>query len=174
MRVAFLCVLMLAAIPAQAEIFVDVGVHSSEVRSTIANQVGKLTRSEAGAHAGIGARRSVGERGDIGVRLEIDDIGGNLFLAARALDYRYRLSERFAIGGFLGAARLDLATPAYGYYFGAGASWRNIVAGWDLNLDFSLGEKVARDNLLPSDPQGGMPDNFHDVYSLRLSMSYGF
>ena len=41
MRVTFLTALLLAAIPAQAEIFVDVGAHSSEVRSAIANQVGK-------------------------------------------------------------------------------------------------------------------------------------
>ena len=174
MRLTFLLALLVVASAARSEVFVDVGVAASEVQSAIANQIGKVNRSETGAHVGVGARRPVGERGDIGVRLELDSIGGDLYLAARALDYRFHISERLAVSGYFGAARLDLATPAYGYYFGVGGAWKNILEGWDLNLDLSLGDKVARDNLQPSDPQGGMPDNFHDVYSVRLSMSYGF
>jgi hypothetical protein len=174
MRLTVCVVLLTVALPARAELFVDVGVNASEVRSAIANRMGKLVRSETGLHVGLGARRSVGERSDIGVRLELDSLGSDLYLAVRALDYRYHVSERFAISGFLGAARLDLATPAWGYYLGTGATWKNVIEGWDLNVDFSVGDKIARDNLLPSDPQGGMPDNFHDVYSLRVAMSYAF
>lgn len=174
MRLTLLVTFLIVAIPARAELFVDVGVNSSEIRSIIANRIGKLTRSETGVHFGFGGRRSVGERSDMSFRVEVDSLGSDLLFAVRALDYRYHVSDRFAVSGFLGAARLDLATPAWGYYLGAGGTWKNVIEGWDLNLDLSLGDKVARDNLLPTDPQGGMPDNFHDVYSLRLSMSYSF
>jgi hypothetical protein len=30
------------------------------------------------------------------------------------------------------------------------------------------GDKVARDNLLPSDPQGGKPDNFYDLTGIAV------
>ncbi len=174
MRLPLLISLIAVALPARAELFVDVGVNASEVRSSIANRAGKVVRSETGAHLGFGGRRAVGERSDMSFRVEIDSLGSDWFFAVRALDYRYHLSDRFAISGFLGASRLDLATPAWGLYIGGGGTWKNIIEGWDLNLDFSVGDKVARDNLLASDPQGGMPDNFHDVYSIKLSMSYTF
>jgi hypothetical protein len=31
---------------------------------------------------------------------------------------------------------------------------RGILPRWDLGIDLRLGDKIARDNLLPSDPQG--------------------
>jgi hypothetical protein len=174
MRLPLLLSLVAVALPARAELFVDLGVNASEVRSIIANRVGKLVRSETGAHLGFGGRRAVGERSDLSFRVEIDSLGSDWFFAVRALDYRYHLSDRLAISGFLGASRLDLATPAWGLYIGGGVTWKNIIEDWDLNLDLSVGDKVARDNLLPSDPQGGMPDNFHDVNGVKLSMSYTF
>ena len=174
MRLPLLISLVAVAPSARAELFVDIGANASEVRSIIANRTGKLVRSETGVHLGFGGRRAVGARSDMSFRVEIDSLGSDWFFAVRALDFRYHLSDRFAISGFLGASRLDLATPAWGLYIGGGGTWKNIVEGWDLNLDFSVGDKVARDNLLPSDPQGGMPDNFHDVYSVKLSMSYTF
>jgi hypothetical protein len=157
MRLPLLLSLVAVALPARAELFVDLGVNASEVRSIIANRVGKLVRSETGAHLGFGGRRAVGERSDLSFRVEIDSLGSDWFFAV-----------------FLGASRLDLATPAWGLYIGGGVTWKNIIEDWDLNLDLSVGDKVARDNLLPSDPQGGMPDNFHDVNGVKLSMSYTF
>ena len=56
---------------------------------------------------------------------------------------RLYISNRFALSAFLGAARLDLATPAYGYYLGGGGQWKDFMSGWDLNLDLRLGDKVA-------------------------------
>jgi hypothetical protein len=114
------------------------------------------------------------ERGDIGVRLELDVLDSDLLLAVRALDYRYNLSDRFAIGAFIGAARLDLATPAYGYYLGGGVQFKEIMPRWDLSLDLRFADKIARDNILPSDPQGGRPDNFYDVSGIGLYLGYRF
>jgi hypothetical protein len=173
--------LLLASVPlvaaldaAHAQPFFDVGLHSSRIESRIANRDDTVDVNDAGIHLGIGARRSVSERADISFRLELDSIDSNTLLAVRAFDYRRHLSEKLAINTFLGAARLDLATPAYGWYLGVGLQWKELTPDWDLSLDLRFGDKVARDNLLPSDPQGGSPDNFHDITGITLYLSRGF
>jgi hypothetical protein len=174
LRAATLVVLCgLAAAPASAEVFVDIGANVSRIEADIAT-AGTVTSTESGLHVGIGFRRGVRERGDIGVRLELDVLDSDLLLAVRALDYRYNLSDRFAIGAFIGAARLDLATPAYGYYLGGGVQFKEIMPRWDLSLDLRFADKIARDNILPSDPQGGRPDNFYDVSGIGLYLGYRF
>jgi hypothetical protein len=113
----------------------------------------RIPRSLGAACAfAIGARRAVSERSDLGVRAEFDDIDGDVLLSVRALDYRYRFHNPLAVSVFLGASRLDLATPAYGYYYGAGVQWRNLLPNIDVGLDLRYGDKIARDKLLPSDP----------------------
>jgi hypothetical protein len=89
-----------------------------------------------------------------------------------------------AISAFLGAARYDLATPAYGYYLGAGLQWRDILPGFDLGLDWRYADKVARDRFdpeeIPSDADTApdetdtRPDSFYDISSYSLSLSYRF
>lgn len=165
---------MLVAAPARADVFVDAGAQTSRVKARIANMADTVETTESGIHAGIGASRRVGERSEIGARLELDTMGSDLFLAVRAVDYRYYLSDRFAVSGFVGAARLDLATPAYGWYFGGGLGLRDVMPNFDLNLDLRYGDKVARDNLLPTDPQGGSPDNFYDILGISVYLSYRF
>lgn len=170
-----LCAVCLGALSAtaHAEVFFDVGVNAARIDSRFAGRSDTVDRSETGLHAGIGARRAL-ERGDIGARLELDNFGSDLFLAVRAFDYRYRLSERLALNAFIGAGRLDLATPAYGFYLGGGVQLREFVRDWDLNIDLRMAKRVARDNLLPSDPVGPSPDNFHDVSSLSVYLSRRF
>jgi len=174
-RSALPLALLGAQLQAFAQPFVDFGVHTSEIESKIANRDDPITVTDSGIHFAVGARRNVSEVADIGFRLELDSIDSNTLLALRAFDYRRRVSEQFFVNGFLGAARLDLATPAWGYYLGFGVQWARLVANWDLALDVRIGDNIARDNLLPSDPQGGSPDNFHDLtgISLYLSRSFG-
>jgi hypothetical protein len=164
----------LLANAASAEIFIDIGASASRVAAKIANIDDRVETTGGGVHFGVGARRSIGQRGDIGVRIELDTVDSDLFFAVRALDYRRHVSEKLAVGFFLGAARLDLATPAYGYYVGAGLGIKELLPRWDLNVDVRIGDEVARDNLLPSDPQGGSPDNFHDITGLSFYLSHRF
>jgi hypothetical protein len=168
-----LTILTFAGTPAHTEVFVDLGASSTRVEADIATLPEIVETTEAGWHLGVGARRAL-DKGNIGVRLELDDVDSDLLLAVRALDYRRSLSERFAIGGFLGAARLDLATPAYGYYFGGTFQVKDLLPRWDLVLDLRIGDKLARDNVLPSDPQGGRPDNFYDLTGFSVYLSRRF
>jgi hypothetical protein len=167
-------VAMTFAMRAHAELFVDLGVNISRIESRIALEPDWTSTNSSGVHIGLGVRRTLSGGNDIGVRLELDDVDSNTLLAVRAFDYRFNRSERFAIAAFLGAARLGLATPAYGYYFGGGVQFKDVLSGWDLAVDLRRGDKIARDNLLPSDPQGGSPDNFYDLTGLGVYFSKRF
>ena len=170
---AALFALCLIAPRAGAEAFFDIGVSSSRIEARIANVAAPIETTETGLHLGIGASRRVGERGELSVRLELDDLGSDLLLAVRALDYRRHISERLAFNVFVGAARLDLATSAFGYYFGTGIQFKELVPSWDLSVDLRFGDEVARDNVLPSDPQG-RDDNFRDIVGISVYLSRRF
>lgn len=169
-----LCAALLCGASAHAELFVDLGVHTTRVEADIATLAVKPTSTESGLHVGVGLRRALRGRGEIGARLELDNVDSDLLLAVRAFDYRFWRSERFALGAFIGAARLDLATPAYGYYLGGGVHLKELLPGWDLSAELRYGDKIARDNLLPSDPQGGRPDNFYDLSGISVYFSRRF
>jgi capsule assembly protein Wzi len=159
--------------PRGADLFVDAGINFSELAIRLDGSPAHTESLGAAAHFAIGARRAVTERSDLGVRAEFDDIDGDLLFSVRALDYRYRFHNPLAVSVFLGASRLDLATPAYGYYYGAGVQWRNLFPGIDLSLDLRYGDKIARDKLLPSDgPSEKRPDSFYDLTGATLSLSY--
>jgi hypothetical protein len=163
-----------AATTARAETFVDLGLSSTRVSADIALQPATFDSTHSGWHFGAGVRRTLSGGGNIGVRVELDDVDSDLLLAVRALDYRYHVSDRIALGAFLGAARLDLATPAYGYYLGGGLQIKDLLPAWDLSFDLRLGDKIARDNLLPTDPQGGRSDNFYDLSGFSIYLSRRF
>jgi hypothetical protein len=163
---------MLLAADARAEVFLDVGLHGTHVEADVTT-FPRTTTTESGVHLGAGVRRELAN-GSIGARAEIDNVDGDLLLAVRALDYRRHLTERFAVTAFIGAARLDLATPAYGYYLGTGVQLKELWPSWSLSVDLRYGDKIARDNLLPSDPQGGKNDNFYDLSGIAVYFSRRF
>jgi predicted ester cyclase len=163
------------AVDRSSELFVDAGVNGSRVRIDL-DGVTKPTRTsfEANPHIAFGARRAVSDRSDLGARLELDTVDGHTLMSVRAIDYRYRFANPLAASVFVGASRYDLATPAYGLYFGAGVQWRDIVQAWDLGLDFRYAKKVARDHLLPGDPVSVQNDSFYDISGLTLSVTRRF
>jgi hypothetical protein len=159
-----------------AEVFVDIGANSSRIEADLAGVAEKSTSTQSGAHLGAGLRRELA-KGSIGARIELDDADGDLLLAVRALDYRRHLSQRFALTAFAGAARLDYATPAYGYYLGGGLELKDLWPTWTLALDVRFGDKIARDSLLPTDPpptSEGRNDNFYDLKGFSLYLSRRF
>jgi hypothetical protein len=163
---------ILAPHSTRAEVLVDFGMNSTRVEADIANATSIVSTDSSGYHVGVGVRRTL-KAGSVGARLELEDIDSNLLIAVRALDYKHAFSERLSIGGFLGAARLDLATPAYGYWLG-GALEYDFSKRWAVSVDLRIGDKLARDNLLPSDPQGGRPDNFYDLRGIGIYLSRRF
>ncbi|MGB6308772.1 MAG: capsule assembly Wzi family protein, partial [Steroidobacteraceae bacterium] len=158
-----------------AELFVDAGMNVNRVRTDLEPGIPITTSSWAlDPHFGLGARRAVSANNDLGVRLEVDEVDGHSLVGVRAIDYRYRITDSFAVGLFGGVARYNLATPAYSVYFGTGAMWRNVLPKWDLGVDLRLAQNVARDHVLATDPQGPRPDSFYKIYTGLLYLSRRF
>jgi hypothetical protein len=161
------------------ERFVDLGISGGRLGldlggfSVAEESVPTAYRSVASPHLGIGVRRDVTTNGDLGVRAEFDDFRGAM-IALRALDYRYRLDQHFAIGGFFGFARYSGPTPAQGYYAGAGLTWRDLFPHWDLSLDERYFDHVQRNKLLPSDPQNGDTVEWYSMQAASLYLSRRF
>ena len=157
------------------EIFVDAGAIRYQLKTDLEDSTHKTTDPQkTGYHLAIGARRAVSEHNDLGTRVELDDIKGHSLVGVRLIDYRYRFGGPIALDAFLGAARWALATPAYGFYYGVGMQWRNVLPGWDVGVDLRYDDTLARDHLLSTDPQGPRPDSFYYVLGAVLSVSYHF
>ena len=157
-----------------SEFFVEAGAASNSVNIDL-DGTARTKVSNTGAHLALGARRPVSDRSDLGARVEYDDVNGHNLLSVRAIDYRYRFANPLALSVFVGASRYDLATPAYGLYFGAGVQWRDVAPGWDVGIDIRNAKKVARDHLLPGDPSSALrPDSFYTVNSLSLAVTKRF
>jgi hypothetical protein len=157
---------------ARSEVLVDFGINSTRVDADIATYTSIVSTSSSGYHIGAGVRRAL-KQGSFGARLEIEDIDSNLLIAVRALDYKHAFTQKLSIGGFIGAARLEIGTPAYGYWLG-GALEYDFSPHWAVSFDLRLGDNLARDNLLPSDPHGGRPDNFYNLHGFSLYLSHRF
>ena len=136
-------------------------MHALRVRTDLTETTPKTYGpTTAGVHLGLGARRAVSDHTDLGARVEYD--------------YRYRFKNPLAIVAFLGAARYDLSTPAYGFYYGLGLQWRDVLPHVDVGVEARYYDSVARDHVLPSDPHTTRPDSFYDISGAVLSLTYHF
>jgi hypothetical protein len=158
------------------ELFVDMGANANRDNIDLTTGDRHTAPTNFGYHVALGARRFVSDHSDLGARIEADSVGGHNLLGARFLDYRYRFNSPLAFSLFLGAARYNLVTPAYGFYYGGGLQWRNVIPGWDLGVDVRYAESVARDHLLATDPPsvGSRNDSFYNILSTTFSISRHF
>jgi hypothetical protein len=157
------------------ELFVDAGASASKVRIDLEKGIPITTSSVmASPHVAIGARRAVNDKNDWGVRLEVDEVDGHSLIGARAIDYRHRYGDTFALSMYAGVDRYNLATPAYSLYGGIGPQWRNILPKWDVGVDFRYAQNIARNHVLPTDVQGIRPDSFYKIESILAYLSRRF
>ena len=158
-----------------AQRFIDAGINASVVHKDLQETLPITSTNLAfDPHVGIGVRREVAVNNDLGVRVEFDEIDGHNLIGVRAFDYRYRFQTPLALDLFAGAARYNLATPAYSIYMGGGAQWRDILPNWDLNLEFRHAQNLARDHVLATDPQGPRPNSFYKIDSALVYISRRF
>jgi len=157
------------------QVFVNAGANNLRIRTDLTELTARTTGpASTGAHFALGARRGVSAHSDLGARVEYDDLDGKSLLGARLIDYRYRFNGPLSIVAFLGAARYALATPAYGFYYGAGLEWRDLLPHLDLGVDARYYDSVARDHVLSSDPHTSRPDSFYDIWGAVASLTYHF
>jgi len=162
--------------PEGMEMHVDVGAVGSDVLANITSDTPQVKSGIGfGPHLTIGARRAASAHQDLGVALEADGVHGVSLLSARMIDYRYRFDNPLALNLFIGAARYAALTPAYGFYYGAGLQWRNVLPHWDLGIDLRYASRVNRIRSLPGEPQSGYrPDAFYDITLGTLYVSRKF
>lgn len=161
---------------AENYIDVDVGMAYSDVSASEPSPIdGDFSSGDVGYHIGVGAYRNNDDsRWVYGVKLELQDVVGNSMISVRAIDVGYKFTPRFTFNGFLGAARYDLATPAFGYRLGLGGRYW-ISDRWALSAEASFADSVARDKLFPEENPGvGSPDIFFDVVQLSVYLKYKF
>src|SRR5690606_27950890 len=160
----------------RVELFGDVGMGAFRLEYDPFDKGVRPRRevSSTSPQLGLGVRRRGAHRSDLGVRLELDEVDGSTLIGVRAVDYRLRLGNRFALSAFAGAVRYDAQTAAYGYYGGVGVQWRELLPGVTLSLDLKGTDKVLRDALLPDDPQSAWGDLLYKIYGANLYLSYRF
>jgi hypothetical protein len=157
------------------QLLLEAGINEMRVNIDLSPEIPHTTTPfQTGAHLAVGARRAVSDHSDLGTHIDYDQVNGAGLLGVRLIDYRYRFANPLALTAFFGAARYNLATPAYGYYFGLGLQWRDILPHVDLTTDLRWYDSVARDHLLPSDPQSTRPDSFYDIWGGVLALTYHF
>jgi hypothetical protein len=157
------------------ELFVDAGVNVNQVRTDLQKGL-PITGSgwATGGHVAIGARRAVTDYGDLGIRVEFDQVQGHGLIGIRPVDWRYRFTDSFAFGAFAGVARYDLVTPAYSLYGGVGNTWRNVLPKFDVSVEYRFAQNVARDHVLASDPLGVRSESFYKIQTGVLYLSRRF
>lgn len=161
---------------AETWIDLDVGMNYSDVTPSEPTPAdGNFENSEAGYHLGVGAyRNNDGSRWVYGVKLELDGVVGNLLLSVRAIDVGYRVTPDLVLNGWLGAARYDLTTPAYGYRAGFGGHYW-FSDRWAATAELGYGDALARDKVLPEENPGvGSPDIFFDIVQISVFLKYRF
>jgi hypothetical protein len=165
-----------AARPEGIEFHIDAGIVASSVIADITSNTPRVSTGIGyGPHLTIGGRRAASEHQDLGAALEADGIHGLSLFGARFFDYRYRFDNPLALNLFVGVGRYAAPTPAYGFYFGAGLQWRNILPNWDVGCDLRYASKINRIRTLPSDPQGGYRnDAYYDITYGTLYVSRKF
>jgi hypothetical protein len=161
----------------RGELFVAAGAIAYHVRTDLTTPATRTTGPlKTAAHVELGARRAVTAHQDLGARVEFENIDGHGLIGVRLVDYRWRFDNPFAVGAYLGAARYALATPAYGFYYGLGMEYRNVLPGWDVGVDVRYDDSIARDHLLPTDPPNVGPrnDSFWDVWGAVVKITRRF
>jgi hypothetical protein len=177
-RVALLAAACLwtANVCAENYIDLDFGLAYSDVSVFESSPIdGNFDSGDVGYHVAVGAYRNNDDsRWVYGVKLELQDVVGSMLLAVRAIDLGYQVTPNLVLNGYLGAARYDLTTPAYGYWLGLGGHYW-FTNRWALAAEASYGDTLARDKLLPEENPGtGSPDIFFDIVQLSVFLKYKF
>ena len=168
------CLMPIVPLDAHAEYVVDIGVSAGQTESRVNGGPTTDSGTDGSVYLGLGVRRQINDKSTIGVGFTLDTFDSATFLAIRAIDYRHQIRQRYYAHFFAGAARLNLATPAYGWYLGAGIEIGEVADDWNIGIDLRFGDKVARDNLLPTEASDRSPDNFHDVTAISVYLSRRF
>ena len=125
-----------------AELFVDAGINLNKVRIDLEPGIPITTSNLAvDPHFGLGARRAVSANNDLGVRLEVDQVDGHSLVGVRAVDYRYRFTDSFAVGLSFGGVPATLRVP-----FAAVSQFHDPAVEFALTFHADAGDAPAEEH----------------------------
>lgn len=148
--------------------------HAIRLHEDILGDIPSYDDFTLGEYLGLSITKPIANQHFLGTRVDYQRIEGHTLNAFRAIDYYYQWSNNTKVNAFIGAARYDFRTPAYGYTIGFGAyyrkpSWKNL----GVSVELQYMDKLARDKLHPDDPDYAW-DSFIDVRAITFGMNYYF
>ncbi|NVK23385.1 MAG: hypothetical protein HWE10_00520 [Gammaproteobacteria bacterium] len=160
----------------ELDVRLDVGLSYHAVRyyENILESIPPYNTAEVGQYIGIAVNQALSEKHRMGSRIDAQYLDGNLLNSFRALDYYYQAFDEITYNGFIGAARYDFRTPAYGYTAGVGLYYRpRDWQSFGASIEIQYMDKLARDKLHPDDPDYEW-DSFIDIRAITFGINYYF
>ena len=158
----------------QKRLDIGISLHQIRLHEFLDQDLPSFNSLETGGYLGLAIHKKISEQSYIGTKIDIQYLSEHQLNSVRALDYLYQFNPNWRLNGFIGAARYDFRTPAYGYLIGAGLEYKNSTwRNWSIHSELQWFDKLARDKLHPNDPKLNS-DSFIDIRALTLGVSYYF
>mgnify|MGYP005990839389 CR=1 FL=1 len=107
----------------------------------------------------------------LGMGIEVQSIDGSQLVIAKALDYKFMITEKLYFRGNFGAGRYNYRTPSYGYVVAAGGGYT--YKGFDFTLRAQFADHLERDKLHSDDPDVNT-SSFTNIKSLIFTVGVPF
>ncbi|MDU0113634.1 hypothetical protein RT723_11620 [Psychrosphaera aquimarina] len=163
--------------PYQLRLDLGIDQYISRANESVTEELPDYSSVKTGQYLAIAVQKPISFSSSIGSRIDIQGYDDHTLISVRAIDYHLTLSESFSTNIFLGAARYQFRTPAYGYAGGLGllyhpSKWGN----WGLQLEARYFDALARDKLSINDPPSidSTPDSFYSIQALSIGINYYF
>jgi hypothetical protein len=158
-----------------ADFYLGLGLQNHSAETEFDENQFSPSESDSALHLGFGFKNYYGDSSQhaFGMGIDIEQILGDRLIGYRALDYKRRIGNKLALGGFFGVASLDSGAPQNGYYAGINLSVNNLIKSADLVLEYRLGNGLSRDRRA-GDPEGERPDIFTDFSSTAIYLNWRF
>lgn len=158
---------------------VDAGINYYSIRifEDILSPITPYNDFEWGQVLALSAMKRVSDNQFIAAQIDWQNIENHSLFALRAFEYNHQLADNWTTHAFVGAARYDYRTPAYGYTVGFGMrvkSWP--MENFGVTIEAQYHDKLARDKLTADDLSSSEtgPDMFFDVRALNFTLNYYF
>lgn len=119
--------------------------------------------------------KTLNENWRFGIGIQYEYLLDSSFVTLKAIEATYLFNSKLGLGGYLGASRLAKGLPAYGYRAGLNLAWLDLYENLDWVLEYSIGDTVARDKLLDTDPPADhRPDLMYDFVFFSTYLRWTF
>jgi len=124
---------------------------------------------------GANITKTLNDEWSFGLGMQYEKLLDFNYFTLKAIESTYDFNQHVALGGYIGGSRLSEGVPAYGYRFGLNLAWTKLYQNLDWVVETSLGDTIARDKHLASDPPSDhRPDLMYDVVFFSSYLRWTF